>query len=909
MIRSYRQLLTLLLACFSFFSMIAQDENGKFDLLFLSGTITPAANIDHFEKIMVKENERSDDKLYRIIQFNEIPSNTIKKQLENAGIELLTYVPNHAYFAAIKSNVDAAVMRTADFNIRAVLTIDSKFKLHPALNNGFVPDWAENEKGKADLVISFFESTTAETMLSKLKQANISADLLERDEFSASMSIRVNKTDIPQLTELPFISYVESIAPPYELENSTGITLHRSNTINTLFPGGPKYDGTNVVVAVGDGGYIFEHSDLRNRISTTGTSNDHATHVAGIIAGAGNIDPLAKGQAPGATVISKKGHSIITGMSDLYTNKKVRVTNHSLGQGCNDGYTANARTIDLQAVIYPNLFHVFSAGNSGTKDCSFGAGSRWGNITGGYKAGKNAIAMGNLSKVDVIAGSSSRGPSKDGRIKPDLCAKGSDVYSITPNDKYESMSGTSMASPGGAGCFSQLIHAYRDLNTGADPKLGLLKGIVLNTADDLGNIGPDYIYGWGRINLLKAYNLIKEKRYTSGTIDNSATKTHQINVPANVKEFKVMVYWTDPAAAAGVSKALVNDLDIKLRDASNKTFEPWLLSYAAVADQLSKPAAKGKDRRNNMEQVSIENPTAGTYTLDVNGFEVTTGPQEYFVSYEFIKDEIVVTYPYGGESFVPGESEYIRWDAAENTGTFKIEYSTDKGTSWQVIATGIAGNLRDYSWRVPSVVTGNALVRVSRNSISGQSQTSFSIIKVPTSVKIDWRCQTYLKLSWAAVSGATSYEVYLLGDKYMESQGTTTRLNYIVNLTPSNITYVSVKALADNGKVIGRRAIAVKIPAVFDCVPLSLDDNNRNSAISVFPNPTSGVFEANLNLVNIGLIKINVYNLLGECIYAAEDESNGTFTKLIDISSFPAGAYMLHMQAGGNEYHQKIIKN
>jgi hypothetical protein len=908
MIKKYA-LLALLIACFSFYRANAQDENGKFDLLFLSGAVTPAANVNNLEKIILKDNERTADKLYRIIQFNDIPSNTVKEQLKNAGIELLTYVPNHAYFAAINSNVDIAVMRTSGFNIRAILAVDSKFKIHPLLSNGLVPDWAENEKGKADVVLSFFEITSAELMITKLKQAGIIAEILEQDELNASITIRVNKTNVQQLAELPFISYVESIPPPYELENSTGTTLHRSNTLNTLFAGGPKYDGTDVVVAVGDGGAISAHADLRNRLTTSGTVADHATHVAGIIAGAGNIDPLTKGQAPGATIISKSGHSDITGMSDLYTNKKVRVTNHSLGEGCNDGYTANARTIDLQAATYPNLFNVFSAGNSGSTDCSYGAGSAWGNITGGYKAGKNAIAMGNLSKTDVIAGSSSRGPSKDGRIKPDICAKGSSVYSLAPNDAYANMSGTSMASPGGAGCFSQLIHAYRDLNGGSDPKLGLLKGAVLNTADDLGNIGPDYIYGWGRINILKAYNLLKEKRYVSGTIENSGNKTHTITVPASVKELKVMVYWADPAAASGIAKALVNDLDITLTDASNKIFEPWVLSFAASATELAKAAAKGKDKRNNMEQVSITNPLAGTYTLNVNGFEVPTGPQEYFVSYEFIKDEIVVTYPYGGESFVPGESEYIRWDAAENTGTFKVEYSTDNGSTWQVASASVAGNLRYFVWTVPAVISGNALVRVSRNSISGQSQAPFSIIKVPANVKIDWRCETYLSLSWAAVTSATSYEVYLLGDKYMESQGTTTSLNKIVNLKPANITYVSVKALADNGKIVGRRAIAVKIPAVFGCIPLSVNEDSRNQAVSVFPNPTPGIFETHLNMIYNGPVKINVYNLLGECVYSAEAESNGTFSKQIDISSLASSAYMLHIQAGGKDYHQKIIKN
>ncbi len=908
MINKYR-LLALFIVCFSFFSVRSQEEKGKYDILFLSGSIAPAANVNNLSENSKSKSGLSDGKLYRIIQFNEIPSNEIKQALKTAGIELLNYIPNYAYFATLKKDVDFSMLRSANLNIRAVLEIDPKFKTHPLLNNGYVPVWAENIKEKADVVLNFFEPTATASMLSKLQQAGIAAELLEPDELNYSITIRVNKNQIAQISNLAFVSYIEPIEPPYELENSTGTTLHRSNTINTTIPGGLKYDGTGVVVSVGDGGSIAAHPDMRNRLTTSGTTADHATHVCGIIAGAGNVDPLAKGQAPGVTILSKSGHSDITGMSDLYTNQKVRVTNHSLGETCNAGYTTNARTVDLQAVTYPSLFNIFSAGNSGSTDCSYGAGSAWGNITGGYKAGKNSIAVGNLSKTDVIAGSSSRGPSKDGRIKPDVCAKGTTVYSLAPNETYANMSGTSMASPGAAGCFSQLIHVYRDLNTGSDPKLPLLKGIVLNTADDLGNVGPDYIYGWGRINVLKAYKMIKDKRYASGTIDNGATKTHSIVVPANVKELKVMIYWADPAATAGVAKALVNDLDITLTDPSNKISEPWLLSFEAAAAELSKAAARGKDRRNNMEQVSLENPVAGTYTLNVNGFQVPTGPQEYFISYEFIKDEIVVTYPLGGESIVPGESEYIRWDAAGNTGTFKIEYSTDNGSTWQVISSSVSGALRYYTWTVPTVVTGDALVRVSRNSITGTSQANFSIIKVPTNVKVDWRCPASLQLSWAAVTGATAYEVYVLGNKYMESKGTTANLKYVVNLDPNNITWVTVKALANNGKVIGRRAYAVKIPAEFGCVPTTIDDKNFNQAFAIYPNPTPGIFEAQLNLLHNGQVKINVYNLIGECVYTCDAESSGAFTKTIDIAHLPASAYVISIKAGQQEFHQKIIKN
>ena len=109
------------------------------------------------------------------------------------------------------------------------------------------------------------------------------------------------------------------------------------------------------------------------------------------------------------------------------------------------------------------MTHVFSAGNSGSSNCSYGAGSGWGNVTGGHKQAKNVICVANLTQISNLAGSSSRGPAADGRIKPDIGAKGTSVNSTLTDNTYGSFTGTSMACPGIAGCMAQLYQAYKSL--------------------------------------------------------------------------------------------------------------------------------------------------------------------------------------------------------------------------------------------------------------------------------------------------------------------------------------------------------------------------------------------------------------------------------------------------------------
>ena len=166
-----------------------------------------------------------------------------------------------------------------------------------------------------------------------------------------------------------------------------------------------------------------------------------------------------------------------------------------------------------------------------------------------------------------------------------------------------------------------------------------------------------------------------------------------------------------------------------------------------------------------MEQVTLENPSSGSYTLTVSGNAIPFGPQGYHVSYEFLSDDIELTYPIGGEGLVPGESEYIRWDAHGTSGNFTLEYSINAGASWSTITTSASSSSRHYIWTVPNNTTANAMIRVSRNGYTDQSDVTFTIVDVPQNVSVNWLCPDSIYVSWSAVSGATSYEVSMLGHK------------------------------------------------------------------------------------------------------------------------------------------------
>jgi PKD repeat protein len=791
---------------------------------FKTGQRTLPENVREFVKQPnIQSADLFDGFYFKIIQFYQIPTDARKAELQRAGIHLKSYLPDLAYQAAIAVNADLTVLESA--GVRSVVDFTPAWKLNHQLFRGEQPDWSLNEKGYIDLVVRYYKGINADRVLENLSSQGFG--ILRRYDYSSWVEVRVPQFAVMQIAQLPFVNGVEPIAPPSTPDDEPARTLHRSNAINTDAPMGRHYDGTGVAAALADDGPVGPHIDYQGRIdqsNTTTNTGSHGDMTAGILMGAGNLNPRYRGMGTGTFIYiyDISGYNHILNSPVTNQTLGVMVTSTSYSQGCND-YTTDTQTGDQILNQNPTLMHVYSAGNNGTGNCQYGAGAGWGNITGGYKQGKNVMACGNLNYLDALENSSSRGPAEDGRIKPDICANGINQMSTNGNNTYQVGGGTSAACPGIAGIVSQLHDAFRQLNGGLDAEGALLKACLLNTAEDLGNPGPDFRFGWGRVNALRAVRTLEDVRYYTDVISQGGSMTHTLNVPAGTAQLRVMLYWNDVEGDPLASKALVNDLNFLVTDPTSTTFEPWVLNPAPNATTLNAPAVRGVDDLNNMEQVTIDNPVAGSYNLDVSGFLVPNGPQKYYIVYELVNDEVEITYPIGHEGFVPNETETIRWDAYGNNGTFDLEYSVDNGSNWTSIAGNIAATQRYYNWVVPSALTGQALIRVNRGAQSSQSPEPFSIIGLPSNITVAWCCPDSIRLTWNPVVGAIGYEVSMLGAMYMDSVAySTTNAAVITGTIPSQGYWFSVRAYTpDNTK--GRRANAIyKAPGVFAC-PVNID--------------------------------------------------------------------------------------
>ncbi len=762
------------------------------------------------------ELDLSQENNYCFLTIKDIPTEQEKENLTLLGLSFLEYIPKNTYLVNIPKNFNINSLNNS--NLINVLNVLPKHKLDLKINDGKYPDWALNGD-RLTIKILFYKDYDFSTYRENLVSVNY--ELKYENELYKSITIEIDKEDLNIISKINDVWFIEPIDPPSVPENKTARTLHRSNAVNTQYVGGKKYNGEGINIMMQDDGLVGPHIDRQGRLDqsfcigcSSNANDDHGDHVSGTIMGAGNLDPTTKGMADGSFLyVYGSSNNNYYDVPTIYQNNDVIITSKSYSNGCNAGYTSLSEDLDAQINQHPSLIHVFSAGNNGTSDCGYGAGSGWGNVTGGHKQAKNVICVANLTQISNLAGSSSRGPAADGRIKPDIGAKGTSVNSTLTDNTYGSFTGTSMACPGIAGCMAQLYQAYKELNGNVNPPSDLMKCIMLNSADDIGNPGPDFKHGWGEVNVLRGLRMLEESNYQSGAVSQGDDNDHDLIVPAGIKDLKIMVYWHDKEASPSSTIALVNDLDIQLTSPNGTVYLPWVLDPSPNSSLLNSNAVRGTDSLNNMEQITIKNPATGIYNLLVNGTSVPFGPQDYWLTYEYNYEDIALTYPVGGEGLVPGEFELIRWDAPQDSLPCVLEYTTDNGLTWVTITSSTSINTNFYNWQVPSIISDEVRVRISRNGISDESNDNLTIVDVPN-VSVSWICPDSIYVNWSTVAGATSYEVSMLGQKYMDSMttvvsnGNTTQSTLILNPNPNVLdSWFSVCAKINSNK--GRRDIAI----------------------------------------------------------------------------------------------------
>ena len=525
-----------------------------------------------------------------------------------------------------------------------------------------------------------------------LKKRNLKPLSKLRDQLQVAL-VEDSKT-LTDLVSRPEVATVQSVEAPRLCDGVARTLLGLTRKSLNL-----GLEGEGEIIGIADTGIDNTHPDLKNRIKgvsawgRTGDSSDpdgHGTHVAGCAVGDGTS---SKGEVMGAapqakvffqSILDKEGRlgGLSSGIEKLLEEayaKGARIHNNSWGAFSFAGYTDTSYEVDRFVAAHPDMLVIIAAGNDGlgiprkagskmssakgfvdwpcvaapatSKNALTVGASRSSRTTGGYaeltwndawpdRYPHPPISQELISSDDQsLAAFSSRGPSIDFRIKPDVVAPGTDIAAakskLAPlykfwgaypgNEHYGFMGGTSMAAPYVAGCAALVREWYRKEGKWETPSAALLKATLINGTRRIAGVDsvaelvgePNFHQGFGRIDmsntipspLTPKLKLVFDDPWkdASRTFSKSGDVfRYQVKVGKGLP-LRVCLAWTDFEA-----NALQHRLQLQM---DNDDQTKWV-GNAGVPSRLN-IAGAFPDQTNNVQVVRVETPAPGNYTIAV----------------------------------------------------------------------------------------------------------------------------------------------------------------------------------------------------------------------------------------------------------------------------------------------------
>jgi serine protease AprX len=461
---------------------------------------------------------------------------------------------------------------------------------------------------------------------------------VRRLELIDGFAARLTDDQIDALRRRADVLNVEADAPA-EIENDSAQAAFGVSAVRTQVSSldgdrdgkATRYSRNDIVVAVLDTGIDSSHPDLNGGKvigwydavagrSTPYDDNGHGTHVAATIAGEGDSDWRYRGVAPRAALVGVKVtpadgvavmSNVIAGLDWVVRNKdtyRIRIVNLSLGAtGCWDG--TEAQSVAVNRAVEAGLTVVVAAGNGGPGTCTVKS-------PGAAEKGLTVASMADLEQGGFsLARDSSRGPTADGRIKPDIAGPGVLITSARAGGGFVAYSGTSMAAPFVAGVAALML----DQNTGLTATQ--IKDTLMATAVDWGrggdttvpgSRGKDIDYGAGRVDAWAALRAVGASVKTAPAM------------PAHVIREGTLA-GTGTAAAIPISvSSTTYPLAVTLNvpgASSSKDFDLELLDPAGARVAFSEEWGR-------QDLVSVRPAGTGVYTLRVVSY---VGGGDWFV--------------------------------------------------------------------------------------------------------------------------------------------------------------------------------------------------------------------------------------------------------------------------------------
>ncbi|MDG6244516.1 MAG: S8 family serine peptidase [Methanolobus sp.] len=662
----------LLLLLFSTLNASGNADNNNIDdsslLLLKAGHINtdntpePLKRTNNSQTMAFTTSSAIDEEKYYIVQFTGPVHNEWKQNVTSKGASIYNYVPNNAFVFRMSEDVKDQVQALG--SVKWVGEYSPSYKYDPALtDSGNIRiSGSQTENTSRTYNVLLFSASYNEMVEHGIKA--IGANVLSGS--GNILKIQSTPEKLHQIASMNEVRWIEEYSQ-ISINNDIAADIISVSTVHETY--GLK--GKNQIVAVCDSGLDTGnkstiHADLRGRLlNITDVANDgsvadqngHGTHVAGSVLGNGSLSGgQYAGMAPEAELVFQAvGNgsdylSLPENLSQIFQpayDIGARIHTNSWGSCSNGAYTTYSQQIDHFMWENPDMLVIFSAGNSGPANMTIGSpGTAKNALTVGASENERPEKGISADNISDIADFSSRGPTEDGRIKPDIVAPGTYIASTRSSvssgtgwgiidDNYLYMGGTSMSAPIVAGAAAIVRQYYQDIENVSNPSASLIKATLINGAYDVSghdeNKRPDMYQGWGRLDVEKSIFPQHPEVIRYFDDPESLNLTDSWNVSYDIlytsEPIRVTLVWTDFPGGGDYDKGLVNNLDLIVR-APDGTYY----------------GNNGPDTVNNVEVVELREPVSGTYTFTVTGTNVPEGPQNFSLVLSYGDPEIDI-YP------------------------------------------------------------------------------------------------------------------------------------------------------------------------------------------------------------------------------------------------------------------------
>ncbi len=741
-----------------------------------------------------------------IVQFDGIIQDEWKDAVIKAGGKIEGYVPDNALLVQLDGE-SAAQLTQAD-HIRWVGVFQPAYKLAPQLEKATghrykiaLANWA-NTKNATTAIASLVDDVDGEgttlivnASFEQLVQVAQLGDVMWIEEHKFYQTSNDVATGIMNVQAAWVLTYTGAgqIVTIADTGLDTGVDSPTTN-------GDMHLDFDNRVAHISS--YPVQNfSGVTNVGADDGAADKdsgHGTHVAGSVAGNGarSTSNAIRGAAYQASITfqaveqyttfndgTPNGYYLTGIPGDIKTlfleayGWGSRIHTNSWGSAKAGEYNSDSQNADQFTWDHKDFTILFAAGNEGVDANSNGyvdedsidtpataknvitiGASENVRASGGYQSGYGALWPSDFpanptsndtpsDSAEEMAAFSSRGPTDDGRIKPDLVAPGTNILSTKSsqttstgwgayNNYYMYMGGTSMATPLAAGAATVVRDYLVDGEGVSNPGAALIKALLINTAEDISGYGvstqeagqpiPNNHEGWGRINIEKAISNTNRVFYEGAGLATGASHTYEFTLTKTISALKTTLVWTDFPGLPSASKQLVNDLNLTVTAPDGSTVyrgnhfsNGWTTSGGSA------------DNTNNVENVYIQNPATGTWTIKVTALNVPQGPQPYALviagatSSTSPKPSKYIYLPLvlkgaGGSTATAPHGTVTYQGAPTSAGQMVMRYYN--GSSWSTYATATIDSNGNYQFSsVPTLSSGQRYYVRWENSASNSS--------------------------------------------------------------------------------------------------------------------------------------------------------------------------------------------